>query len=100
MIFRRFAVHAFSFGLLAAAIGCGSAAQSTEASSDEAITSSGAGGACGGFVAHPKKCAEGLECIATGHPDLPGTCQALASQAGESCGGFVAHPKKCAEGLE
>jgi hypothetical protein len=33
------------------------------------------GEACGGFVAHPKQCADGLTCVYHNVPDLPGTCQ-------------------------
>jgi hypothetical protein len=39
---------------------------------------------CGGFVAHPRKCAAGLTCIASNeNPDFPGTC------ARQFCGGIA-----------
>ncbi len=38
-------------------------------------TVSGVGGPCGGFTAHPAVCAEGLHCVYSRVPDLPGTCQ-------------------------
>jgi hypothetical protein len=71
------------------------------ASADDDIKSAaGEGQSCGGFVANAKHCKAGLVCIATGHPDLPGTCQKDdTAKEGESCGGTVAKPRQCASGL-
>jgi hypothetical protein len=43
------------------------------------------GESCGGFTAHPKKCADGLICQANRHiPDAPGTC-VVDPDAGNAC---------------
>ncbi|KAI8840492.1 hypothetical protein BJ741DRAFT_706356 [Chytriomyces cf. hyalinus JEL632] len=58
------------------------------------------GGNCGGFMANSPRCAEGLVCVYSHSPDLPGTCQrAIYHQIGESCGGRSFNPPICVTGL-
>ncbi|KAJ3245823.1 hypothetical protein HDU78_008555 [Chytriomyces hyalinus] len=58
------------------------------------------GGNCGGFMANSPRCAEGLICVYSHSPDLPGTCQrAIYHQIGETCGGRSFNPPICATGL-
>ena len=49
----------------------------------------GEGESCGGFVAHPRQCAAGLNCIFSHVPDVPGTCvdplKTACAAAGGSC---------------
>jgi hypothetical protein len=65
---------AFAMSLLA--IGCGS---SGDPSNDDSASSTAddlkSGQQCGGFVAHPKSCPSGYECIGSGIPDMPGHCR-------------------------
>jgi hypothetical protein len=61
----------------------------------------GLGEHCGGFVFQPKECAPGLECVYTGVPDVPGTCQDPKAnpcvQAGGSC--VALYPGTCPNGV-
>jgi hypothetical protein len=50
----------------------------------------GVGSSCGGFVINPVQCDDGLNCVYTGVPDVPGTCQDpskknACQKAGGSC---------------
>ncbi|KAJ3230949.1 hypothetical protein HDU81_004138 [Chytriomyces hyalinus] len=58
------------------------------------------GGNCGGFMANSPKCDDGLVCVYSHTPDLPGTCQRpIYHQLGESCGGTSFNPPICVTGL-
>jgi hypothetical protein len=66
-------------------LGCSSSAPAPTSTIDgkaDSLTADAAlGEHCGGFVAHPKKCAAGLVCVANHHiPDAPGVCQEAQNQ--------------------
>jgi hypothetical protein len=64
-----------AFVLSMLAIGCSAGDQSNdESASSTAADDLKSGQQCGGFVAHPKSCPSGYECIASGIPDMPGHC--------------------------
>jgi hypothetical protein len=54
------------------AFGCSASTDQTDSTDSEDLK----GQECGGFVANPKSCPSGYECIADGsHPDAPGHCK-------------------------
>ena len=69
-----FAVAFFSLSMFA--IGCGSSGDpNNDSSASSTADDLRSGQKCGGFVAHPKSCPSGYECIASGVPDMPGHCR-------------------------
>jgi hypothetical protein len=76
-----------AFTLTAAFFAFGCAASTDQTGTDDGTSSEDLKGQeCGGFVANPKTCPKGYECIAGSIPDLPGHCK-KEKGGGSSSGG-------------